>query len=119
MRAPWSIEAEDALLAATEQWIAAVDRWLAGMGPKSAEESRVIYEAAVEAVRRIRVFPLADTPANAVTSWRRWRTRHVLSSWSPTRRAWGSSPETLSAGPSVIWRAASTRTWPPGPTGWS
>lgn len=28
MRTPWDIEAEDALLAATEQWIAAMDRWL-------------------------------------------------------------------------------------------
>ena len=54
MRAPWSIEAEDALLAATERWIAAMDRWLAGEDPKSPDESRVIYEAAVDAVRRIR-----------------------------------------------------------------
>lgn len=48
MRAPWSIEAEDALLAATERWIAAMDRWLAGMGPTSPNESRVIYERFTE-----------------------------------------------------------------------
>ena len=48
----------------SRQWIGGST----GMGPKSPDESRVIYEAAVEAVRRIRAFPLADTPADAVTS---------------------------------------------------
>ena len=54
MRAPWSIEAEDALLAATERWIAAMDRWLGRGEPASPEESKAIYDAAVAAVRRIR-----------------------------------------------------------------
>ena len=82
MRAPWSIEAEDALLAATERWIAAMDRWLAGEDPKSPDESRVIYEAAVEAVRRIRAFPLADTPADAVTSWSNRSELHCGAAWA-------------------------------------
>lgn len=42
------------LLAATEAWIAAMDRWLETGEPCTPEESKAIYEAAVAAVAKAR-----------------------------------------------------------------
>ena len=42
------------LLAATEAWVAAMKGWLDGNPPKSPEESRAIYDAAVAALKKAR-----------------------------------------------------------------
>ena len=57
---PWSeadarlIAAAPDLLAATEAWVAAMKGWLDGNPPKSPEESRAIYDAAVAALKKAR-----------------------------------------------------------------
>ena len=48
------IAAAPDLLAATEAWVAAMKGWLDGNPPKSPEESRAIYDAAVAALRKAR-----------------------------------------------------------------
>ena len=48
------IAAAPDLLAATEAWVAAMKGWLDGNPPKSPEESRAIYDAAVAALKKAR-----------------------------------------------------------------